>query len=457
MSPAVRLALAAALRRLLLIVVLFALWAAPARAAAPVAGTQTMDDGVAIATATYLPDGAAPAAGWPGVVVLHGLAGTKESIASIAQAFQTQGYAVLAYDARGHGASGGDVELAGPREVADLRALEQAFAARPDVSERIGCWGISYGGGQCWNATAAGVPFGAIEVVETWTDLYSALWPGNVAKSGVVLQFAKSVEARSPLIAELEGDALHSTNLGTVKALVDQRSSLSRLSSVKTPAYLFQGRRDWAFDLEQATRPFARLAGPKKLYVGQFGHPPSTFPAADVDYVLTQGRLWFDRWLKDAPNGIDRQPRVTVAAASGSKRASYAGLPPTKVVGVGFRGTAAARRTTAFRVPLETFGQSVLRVQVRSVSAYPRLVATLTALQPGGKQVVVSHGATVPKRGLNTIRLASYAVAIPKGSRLSLTLGPDSPDLVYLGFGDSGSIALGPAFLDLQVLRKPVS
>src|ERR671934_236667 len=59
----------------------------------------------------------------------------------------------------------------------------------------------------------------AAEVFETWTDLYSALWPQDVAKSGIVLGFAKSVEARSPLIASLENDAVHSTNLATIKAL----------------------------------------------------------------------------------------------------------------------------------------------------------------------------------------------------------------------------------------------
>ncbi len=419
-----------------------------------------MDDGVVISTATYLPDGTAPAGGWPGVVVLHGLAGTKESVGAIAQFFQQRGYAVLTYDARGHGVSGGNVELASSREVADLRALESTFAARPDVFERVGCWGISYGGGQCWNAAVAGVPFRAIEVVETWTDLYSALWPGNVAKSGVVLQFSKSVEQRSPLIAELEDDALHSTNLGKVKALVDARSSLAKLGSLTTPAYLFQGRKDYAFDIDQASRAFAKLTGPKKLYVGQFGHPPSTFPGPDVEYVLSQGGLWFDRWLKAMPNGIDKAPKVTLAAAAGSKKVSSAGLPATKVVPVGFRGTTFGRTTTPFKVKLESFGQSVLRVQVPKVAGYPRLVATLTALEPGGKQVTVTHGAVVPKQGLNTIRLADYAVAIPKGSRLRLNLGPDSAshgDLAYFGFGDIGTIKLGAAVLNFSVLRTPLS
>ena len=55
------------------------------------------------------------------------------SVEAISTSFVAGGYAVLAYDARGHGASEGVVTLAGPREVADLRAVRDAFAARADV------------------------------------------------------------------------------------------------------------------------------------------------------------------------------------------------------------------------------------------------------------------------------------------------------------------------------------
>ena len=48
---------------------------------------------------------------------------------------------------------------------------------------------------------------------------------------------------------------------------------------------------------------------------------------------------------------------------------------------------------------------------------------------------VVTHGAIVPKVGLQTIRLANYAQFLPKGTRLSVTFGPSSgsADVAYLG------------------------
>ena len=59
-----------------------------------------------------------------------------------------------------------------------------------------------------------------------------------------------------------------------------------------------QGRRDFLFGIDQGTRAFARLRGPKALYVGLHGHAPSTFPAADTAHLMTRVRAWFDCHLR---------------------------------------------------------------------------------------------------------------------------------------------------------------
>jgi dienelactone hydrolase len=442
-------------RRLLLIAVAALLWVAPAQAFTKQTGTRSMKDGTSIAYDLYEPDGATPAGGWPGVVVLHGLGGSKDSVTAIAQVFVSHGYAALAYTARGHGTSTGNVELAGPTETSDEIAMGDFFRALPEVSNtNIGAWGISYGGGQTWNGLAKGIGYKAAEVVETWTDLYSALWPQDIAKSGIVLGFAKAVEARSPLIAANEDAAIHSTDPAGIKALVAPRSALTGIYNIKTPTYMFQGRVDYAFDVTQAVNGYSRLNAPKHLYVGQFGHAPSAFPGPDFAYVMSQGVAWFDHYLRGVPNGIDKSKPVTIAAAKGSKRTSYTTLPKTKVVGAGFRGAGLRRTGPKFGRALETFGVSLLKVQVQRVSNYPRLVATVFA---GNR--VITHGAIKPKRGLNTIRLANYVQYLPKGTRLTVVFGNSSgsADVAYLGFGEQGTITLGAAFLSLQTLTKPVS
>ena len=442
-------------RRLLVIAAVLFLWTAPAQAFTPKTGFQTMADGTRIAYDVYEPDGAPPTGGWPGVVLLHGLGGSKDDMAPLAEIFAAQGYAALAYSARGEGTSTGNLELAGPNEISDERAMTTFFTGLPEVSNtRVGAWGISYGGGQLWNGLAAGIPFKAAAVVATWTDLYSALWPQNVARSGIVAGFARAVASRSPLITANEQNAVQSLDMPALRALVAPRSSYTRLPSIATPVYMFQGRVDWAFDVTQAENGYNRVRGPKHLYIGQFGHPPSTFTTPDIAYMQKQTLAWFDHFLKGVPNGIDKTKPVTLSAATGSRKVSYPGIPHTKVVGAGFRGTTAQRLGPRFGQALETFGVSILKVQVRRVSNYPRLVAVVLA----GKRVI-SHGAIVPTVGNDTIRLANYVQYLPKGTRLTVKFGADggTADLAYLGFGSTGTIALGPAFLQLQVLTKPVS
>ena len=97
---------------------------------------------------------------------------------------------MLTFDARGHGESGGLVSIDGPREIADTREVFDWLAARPEIDKtRIGAWGISLGGGAVLRSLVEGVPWAAVEIVETWTDLFSALAPQNLTKSGAIFQF----------------------------------------------------------------------------------------------------------------------------------------------------------------------------------------------------------------------------------------------------------------------------
>ena len=436
-------------------------FAAPASAFSREDGVQTMDDGVPLAFTRYTPDGAAPAGGRPGVLVLHGLAGNRGTVDAVAAAFANAGYSVLAYDARGHGASGGEITLAGPREVADLRALRNAFAARSEVSDTIGAWGISYGGGQIWNALAAGVPLAAAEVVETWTSLYDALWPQNLARSGIVAGFAATIAARSPLVAGIRDDAVQSRNLGAVRALSADRSAAARLGSIRTPVYLFQGQVDFAFDLTQATTAFSRLAGPKKLYAGNFGHAPSTFPGVDGAYVLSQGVAWFDRHLKGTPNGVDASKVVIAKRAPARGRVELDALPATRKQTFVLRGTRTARgsalvsrRTAPLQAALETWGSGTARVTVPKLARYPRLVVTVLA---GNR--VVAHGGLVPRAASTPSASRTTASTSRRGRGCASPSAPPRPagQVAYLGFAGAGSATIGPITLALSALARPIS
>jgi esterase/lipase len=433
-----------------------------------------MDDGVDLAATLYEPSAPPP---YPAIVLLHGLGGKRQDLDFIAQRWADR-FAVLSFDARGHGQSGGLVSIDGPREIADTRSVYNWLASRPEIDgHAVGAWGISLGGGAVLRSLVDGVPWTAVETVQTWTDLYSALAPQNLSKSGAVYQFLRSVPQNrlDPSVLALEDDTLASRNLARLRQFASQRSSRSLLSKVTTPVYLFQGRRDFAFDIAQATAGYRLLKGPKRLYLGDFGHAPSTFPGPDVKTVLQEGESWFLRWLLRRALPPVRFPVTIAPDPWRGKARSLQALPRTRNIRLAFRGRStlaagakAVRTSRGLATRVETFGSARIRVTARLAGGWSRLVAVLTAKPPRGKTIVVSEGGvnTANLRGMHrlTIRLLDDATLIPRGSKLTLTLASsslaqDPGNLLYLDLPmpAGAKVALGPAQLTLPVLRKPVS
>jgi predicted acyl esterase len=436
-----------------------------------------MDDGVPIAATLHLPDGSPPAAGWPAIVFLHVLSGTRQQTNEIAASFGFvgQSYAVLTFDARGHGQSGGLVGIDGPREIADTRAVFQWLADRPDVDgSNIGAWGISYGGGAVLNSLVAGVPWAAVATVQTWSDLYSALMPQGLVKSGLVAGLAGSIpeSRRDPSLTAVQAAAF-AGQAAAVKPWAAERSSLSKLGRVTTPVFIAQGRRDFLFGIDQGSAAFRRLKGPKTLYVGLHGHAPSTFPAADTGVLMTRIREWFDCWLVSTTCST---PRASVYVASetftGDVARRGATPPPTAPSIVAFPGVSTfaksgkAVRSAPLRRAVEVYGSPTLKASIAASGGWSRLVAVLTARTPQGKEIVVSAGGVPTKPGVQTltIRLASQATLLPRGSRLTLTLGSSSlaqsaSNLLYLDLpmAPTARVRIGNAVLTLPGLRTRVT
>jgi len=435
-----------------------------------------MDDGVSIAATLYVPDGTTPAGGWPALVFLHGLSGNRQQMNALVEGYgvTSQGFAVLTFDARGHGESGGLVGIDGPREVADTRAVRDWLAARSEVSDtKIGAWGISYGGGAVFNSLVAGVPWAAVVTVETWTDLYSALMPQGLVKSGLVAGLAGSIppEKRDPALNAVQAAAF-AGNVAAVEPWADARSSLSKLGTVTTPVFMAQGRRDFLFGIDQGARAFQRLKGPKTLYVGLHGHAPSTFPAADTANLMNQAVRWFGCFVANAGCGVGSVVAL-VPENPGGQVVTRGTLPPVSPTFVSYPGVTtfarsgkAVRTSAPLRKAIEIFGTPTVQTTIASSGGWSRLVAVLTARTPAGKEILVSAGGVPTRAGARkvTIQLANQATFVPRGSRLTLTLASSSTaqsaaNLLYLDLpmAPTARARVGTAVLKLPGLRTPVT
>jgi predicted acyl esterase len=444
----------------------------------------TMSDGVQIAVTYYQPVGTPPADGWPAVILFHGLGQTRNSFDlntwSANQVAETYlapaGYAVLTFDARAHGESGGLFSLDGPRELQDSRELFAWLIGHSQVNrDKVGAFGVSYGGGMVLLATVAGVPFKAIVTAATWTDLRAALMSQSLLRAGVMLGFLQDIPQSkyTPELLSVLHDAATGRDLAAVGAFLASRSTRQQLGNISVPTLLIQGRRDFAFDADQAIAAYRALRGPKRLYLGDLGHAPAANPPDEMPHFAAEARSWFDQYLKGQADLAE--PRVELAADPWSGRTvTYSRLPPTRTIRFtsSKAGVLVSRgklvRTFRRVSHLETFGDPVVRLTVASRTGFDHIAAVLTAVRPHGSEIVVSDGGIgVSSLGRGkqslSIRLPDEITAIPPGSRIRVYLGAtstvqDPRNAVYLvPVKDGEALTVKRLSLTLPVLRKPVS
>ena len=439
--------------------------------------TIVVDDGAPIAATLYLPDSAPPEGGWPAIVLLHGLGADRTQTNAIAETYGLAGedFAVLTYDARGHGASGGLSSIAGPREVADAGALYTWLSERPEVAaERIGAWGISAGGATILNSFLAGAPWAAVFAAATWTDLPSVLVPQGLVRPDLVAALVDSVAEtrRDPSLVAVQAAAL-AGNTEAVRTWAEARSSLAGLEAVTSPVFLAQGRRDPLFGLAQGSLAFQRLQGTKALWVGLHGSSPSAFPAADTALLMGQVRAWYDCHLRGAACDPARQAVFVAPERFTGQVVRTAALPRTSTATFALPGVAtfaargkAVRQTRPLPRAIEVFGTPSVQVSAAASGGWARLVAVLTARTRQGQEIVLATGGVPTRAGAQrlTIQLTSQATVVPRGARLTLTLAasavtqtPVGQPYLDLPMRPNARVRVGTAVLRLPALRTPVT
>ena len=289
-----------------------------------------MPDGARLAAKLWLPAGAestsVPA-------VLEYIPYRKRDVRAIRDSqihgyFARHGYAGVRVDLRGSGDSDGvlhDEYLS--QELEDGVEVIRWIATQPWCNGRVGMIGISWGGFNGLQIAALQPPeLQAVITVCSSDDRYTddvhymggCLLTDNLSWASVMLSYNAC-----PPDPAIVGERWHSlwfrrlehSGLWLKTWLDHQRrdaywrhaSVCEDFSAIRCPVFAVSG---WADGYcNTVFRLIHHLGGPRKGLVGPWNHkyPHLGGPGPSIDF-LGECLRWWDRWLKDCDNGVDREP-----------------------------------------------------------------------------------------------------------------------------------------------------
>ncbi|TXS48561.1 CocE/NonD family hydrolase [Streptomyces sp. uw30] len=271
-----------------------------------------------------------------------------------AQKLANSGYVVVSYNVRGFWQSGGEIEVAGPPDIADAsKVIDWALANTPADARHIGMAGVSYGAGISLLTAAHDKRVRAVASLSGWADLIDSIYSGRTqhVQAAALLDGAGLVTGRQSAELRQIFNDLYASNLSKEQDMINwgkKRSVatyLDQLNDSGSAVMMANAWGDTIFPPNQYADFYEKLTGPKRLefrpgdhataeLTGLFGLPND---------VWTDTERWFDHYLKGEDNGINRELPVQLKSRAGG---GYEGYPDWKSVGAANRKIDLAGTTT---------------------------------------------------------------------------------------------------------------
>jgi predicted acyl esterase len=238
-----------------------------------------------------------------------------------AQILATRGYVVVSYTPRGWWFSGGEIDTAGPLDMADVSTVVDWTVAHTAADPtRIGMAGISYGAGLSLLGSAFDPRVRAVVMMSGWTDLPYSLYANSTRhrqSTGLLKLAADAVGHPGPELTGKLDDFAANRNVDQVLAWANARSATTYLNAVNAnrPAVLIANAwGDTVFPPNQLVDFFGRLTVPKRLELRPGDHAIAELTGlAGLDNdVWTSLYRWFDQYLGGIDTGITREPPVLI-------------------------------------------------------------------------------------------------------------------------------------------------
>ncbi|WP_327011354.1 prolyl oligopeptidase family serine peptidase [Dactylosporangium sp. NBC_01737] len=232
-----------------------------------------------------------------------------------------RGYVVVSYTPRGWWSSGGEIDTAGPKDMADLsKVIDWTIANTAADPSRIGAAGISYGAGISLLGSAFDPRIRAVVMMSGWTDLVYSLYGDQTRhqQSAGLLQLAAGLlgNAGPDLTGKLD-DFNANRNVAQIMAWAGVRSAATYLDAINAnrPAVLIANSwGDSIFPPNQLVDFYGRLAGPKRLELRPGDHAIAELTGVIglPNDVWSSAYRWFDQYLAGIDTGIGGEPPVLV-------------------------------------------------------------------------------------------------------------------------------------------------
>ncbi|MEU3482732.1 CocE/NonD family hydrolase [Streptomyces sp. NPDC033754] len=477
-----------------------ALGLAPAAQAAE-AGIRFVDiageGGTVLKANVVTPAGAGASARLPLIVLPTSWAMPQIEYLAQAKKLADSGYIVVSYNSRGFWQSGGEIETAGPKDIADAsKVIDWALANTPADAGHVGMAGVSYGAGISLLTAAHDPRVKAVAALSGWADLIESIYSGRTQhlQAAALLGGAGYLTGRpGPELKEILGDFL-SSNLDKEDEMIAwgrERSPVTYLDRINANGAAIMLGNAWGdtiFPPNQYASFYEKLTGPKRLEfrpgdhataeaTGLFGLPNDTW---------TNAHRWFDRHLKGVDNGIDREQPVQLKSRStdgyegypdwksvhanqrkfdldGTQRVwanvdsganggitlltnlldQFLRTPPTVSVPLLPRAFAGVWQSERYDTPQRVRGTAKVHTTVTSTKESGTLVAYLYDVGPLGVGKLVAnapytfHGKTPGKPFAVDLELFSTAYDVPAGHRLALVV--DTVDPLYIEHNPTGA------------------
>jgi predicted acyl esterase len=414
-----------------------------------------------------------------------------------AQQLADRGYVVVGYNSRGFWQSGGEIETAGPADIADAsKVIDWALANTPADPSRVGMAGVSYGAGISLLASGFDPRIKAVVAMSGWADLVDSIYSGrteHVQATALLggagfLTGRPSAELTEILRNFLGGNLAKEADMLAWGAKRSPLTYLDRINANGAAIMLGNAWGDSIFGPNQYADFFDRLTGPKRLEFRPGDH--ATAEAGGLlglpNDMWADSTRWFDHHLKGTDNGIDREQPVQLKSRTGGGYEGYPSwhavpsgtrtlplngtqriyadvdsganggtvflssildqflrLPPTASIPLLPRAFAAVWQSDRYSEATKVRGSTRLHTTVTATRESGTLFAYLYDVGPLGIGKLISqapitfHGRTPGTPFPVDLNLPATSYDIPAGHRVALAV--DTVDALYLEHNPSGA------------------